>query len=101
MGDTYNCIKEGALAEIRTEVDALKQEVSSLKKLYNLISDQTNSISVLTERIARVNDDIKVIKNDVEYIKSIPKSRYNQIVTSIINVTIGLLLGYLFTKGMG
>ena len=51
--------------------------------------------------MTRVNDDIKVIKNDVEYIKNIPKSRYNQIVASIINVTIGLLLGYLLSKGMG
>ena len=49
MGDTCNCIKEGELAEIRTEVGALKQDVSSLKKLYNLISEQTNNITVLTE----------------------------------------------------
>ena len=79
------------LAILEVKSDLMSKDIGILSCKVEGIYELKNSISLLTSAV-------QVLGNKVDALEQIPKSRYNEIVKTVISVGIGGIIGFVLKQ---
>ena len=79
------------LAILEVKTDIMSRDIGTLSCKVEGIYELKNSIALLTSAV-------QVLGNKVDALEQIPKSRYNDIVKTVISVGIGGVIGFILKQ---
>ena len=82
---------ESRLAILEVKSDLMSKDIGILACKVEGIYELKNSISLLTSAV-------QVLGNKVDALEQVPKSRYNEIVKTVISIGIGGVVGFIIKQ---
>ena len=89
---------EHRLTEVEERSKSNTKRINDLEKRQNDLDDLVGSVKVLADREERVESDVKEIKIDVKNLTAKPGQMWEKLITTILGVVVGAIVGFLLTK---
>lgn len=86
------------IIRLESDMKHVNEQLKEHDKKINELSDVYIALTKVNDKVDVIDSDVKEIKTDLKKYKSKPAERIDNIVTSIISVLIGGLIGYFLTQ---
>ncbi len=86
------------IAKLEERMLRCEKDIGVLYDKTASLSDVYLALTKVSDKVERVEGDVAEIKEDIKCLTKIPNQRWNNIVDTIIKVTIGSIISYILIR---
>ena len=89
---------EHRLTEVEDRSKSNERRITAIEKRQDDLEELTVTVKALAIKEENIESTVKEIKDDVKQLNDKPAKRWEQVVTTIISLILGAVIGFIFTQ---